>query len=162
MRSECETFLDVGAGTGRGMCFLRDRGKDVRGIEPVTAMIEKAELNGVPRGSLLQGSGYELPFEDEAFDAVFECGVLHHVAEPRPNGGRDGAGGEASNFLIRFESVRTGCAMLRDCSRRLSIRADYGAPLDSFRQKERCTPYPRVMVSHTRIASSILTISWLP
>jgi ubiquinone/menaquinone biosynthesis C-methylase UbiE len=76
------TFLDVGAGTGRGMCFLRDRGKDVRGIEPVTAMIEKAELNGVPRGSLLQGSGYELPFEDEAFDAVFECGVLHHVAEP--------------------------------------------------------------------------------
>jgi ubiquinone/menaquinone biosynthesis C-methylase UbiE len=76
------TFLDVGAGTGRGMCFLRDRGKDVRGIEPVTAMIEKAELNGVPRGSLLQGSGYELPFEDGAFDAVFECGVLHHVAEP--------------------------------------------------------------------------------
>src|ERR1700722_2122557 len=76
------TFLDVGAGTGRGIRFLQDRGKDVRGIEPVTAMIEKAELNGVPRGSLLQGSGYELPFEDEAFDAVFECGVLHHVAEP--------------------------------------------------------------------------------
>jgi ubiquinone/menaquinone biosynthesis C-methylase UbiE len=31
---------------------------------------------------LLQGSGYQLPFEDEAFDAVFECGVLHHVADP--------------------------------------------------------------------------------
>jgi ubiquinone/menaquinone biosynthesis C-methylase UbiE len=76
------TFLDVGAGTGRGMCFLRDRGKEVRGIEPVAAMIEKAELNGVPKGLLLQGSGYELPFEDGAFDAVFECGVLHHVAQP--------------------------------------------------------------------------------
>jgi ubiquinone/menaquinone biosynthesis C-methylase UbiE len=76
------TFLDVGAGTGRGVCFLRDRGKDVRGIEPVAAMIEKAELNGVPPGVLLQGSGYELPFEDGAFDAVFECGVLHHVGEP--------------------------------------------------------------------------------
>jgi ubiquinone/menaquinone biosynthesis C-methylase UbiE len=76
------TFLDVGAGTGRGICFLRDRGKDVRGIEPVAAMIEKAELNGVPEGLLIQGSGYELPFEDESFDAVFECGVLHHVAEP--------------------------------------------------------------------------------
>src|SRR5580704_15117996 len=76
------TFLDVGAGTGRGICFLRDRGKEVRGIEPVAAMIEKAELNGVPKGLLLRGSGYELPFEDEAFDAVFECGVLHHVAEP--------------------------------------------------------------------------------
>jgi ubiquinone/menaquinone biosynthesis C-methylase UbiE len=77
-----QTFLDVGAGTGRGVCFLRDRGKYVRGIEPVAAMIERAELNGVPPGVLLQGSGYELPFEDGAFDAVFECGVLHHVAEP--------------------------------------------------------------------------------
>ena len=77
-----ETFLDVGAGTGRGMCFLRDRGKEVRGVEPVAAMIEKAEANGVPKGALLQGSGYKLPFEDESFDAVFECGVLHHVAEP--------------------------------------------------------------------------------
>jgi ubiquinone/menaquinone biosynthesis C-methylase UbiE len=77
-----QTFLDVGAGTGRGVCFLRDRGKDVRGIEPIAAMIEKAELNGVPPGVLLQGSGYELPFENGAFDAVFECGVLHHVAEP--------------------------------------------------------------------------------
>jgi ubiquinone/menaquinone biosynthesis C-methylase UbiE len=77
-----QTFLDVGAGTGRGVCFLRDRGKEVRGIEPVAAMIEKAELNGVPPGVLLQGSGYELPFENGAFDAVFECGVLHHVAEP--------------------------------------------------------------------------------
>lgn len=76
------TFLDVGAGTGRGICFLRDRGKEVRGIEPVAAMIERAELNGVPKGLLVQGSGYELPFEDRAFDAVFECGVLHHVAEP--------------------------------------------------------------------------------
>ncbi len=76
------TFLDVGAGTGRGICFLRDRGKEVRGVEPVAAMIEKAELNGVPKGLLLQGSGYDLPFADGAFDAVFECGVLHHVADP--------------------------------------------------------------------------------
>ncbi len=76
------SFLDVGAGTGRGVCFLHDRGKEVRGIEPVAAMIQRAESNGVPKGLLLQGSGYELPFEDESFDAVFECGVLHHVADP--------------------------------------------------------------------------------
>src|SRR5277367_5442504 len=44
------TFLDVGAGTGRGMRFLLDRGKEVRGVEPVAAMIEKAESNGVPKG----------------------------------------------------------------------------------------------------------------
>lgn len=77
-----ETFLDVGAGTGRAICFLRDRGKTASGIEPVAAMIKQAELNGVPEGALIQGSGYELPFEDESFDAVLECGVLHHVADP--------------------------------------------------------------------------------
>jgi len=54
------TFLDVGAGTGRGICFLLDRGMEARGIEPVAAMIERAELNGVPKGLLIQGSGYEL------------------------------------------------------------------------------------------------------
>jgi ubiquinone/menaquinone biosynthesis C-methylase UbiE len=77
-----QTFLDVGAGTGRGIRFLLNRGKIARGIEPIAAMIEQAESNGVPKGVLLQGSGYELPFEDGAFDVVFECGVLHHVAQP--------------------------------------------------------------------------------
>ena len=59
-----QTFLPVEVGTGRGMRFLLDRGKEVRGVEPVAAMIEKAESNGVPKGLLLRGSGYELPFED--------------------------------------------------------------------------------------------------
>src|ERR1700761_8772409 len=65
-----QTFLDVGAGTGRGVRLPPEAGKDVRGIEPVAAMIERAESNGVPPGLLLQGSGYELPFEDGTFDAV--------------------------------------------------------------------------------------------
>jgi ubiquinone/menaquinone biosynthesis C-methylase UbiE len=77
------SFLDVGAGTGRGVCFMRERGKDVRGIEPVAAMIAEAERHGVPPGVLVQGSGYELPFADGAFDTVFACGVMHHVAEPQ-------------------------------------------------------------------------------
>jgi len=77
-----QTLLDVGAGTGRGVSFMHDRGKQVRGIEPVGAMIQQAEANGVPKGLIIQGSGYELPFEDSAFDVAFECGVLHHVAEP--------------------------------------------------------------------------------
>jgi predicted TPR repeat methyltransferase len=50
-----QSFLDVGAGTGMGIRFLQDRGKEVRGIEPMAAMIEKAEANGVPKGLLLQG-----------------------------------------------------------------------------------------------------------
>jgi ubiquinone/menaquinone biosynthesis C-methylase UbiE len=76
------TFLDVGAGTGRGVRFFHDRGKQVRGIELVPAMIEKAEASGLAKGLILQGSAYKLPFENGSFDAVFECGVLHHVDDP--------------------------------------------------------------------------------
>jgi len=77
-----QTLLDVGAGTGRGVRFLHERGKLVRGIEPVAAMIAEAEANGIPRGLIIQGDGYQLPFENAEFDVAFECGVLHHVAKP--------------------------------------------------------------------------------
>lgn len=81
-RFQLESLLDVGSGTGRGIKFLLDRRRNVHGIEPVKALIEQAELRGVPKGLILEGSGYSLPFEDASFDAVFECGVLHHVREP--------------------------------------------------------------------------------
>lgn len=81
-RFQLESLLDVGAGTGRGVKFLLDRRRYAQGIEPVKALIEQAELRGVPKGLILEGSGYSLPFEDASFDAVFECGVLHHVEEP--------------------------------------------------------------------------------
>jgi ubiquinone/menaquinone biosynthesis C-methylase UbiE len=81
-RFKLKTLLDVGAGTGRGVRFLLDHGRKVSGIEPVKALIEQAENRGVPKGVIVQGTGYSLPFNDASFDAVFECGVLHHVAEP--------------------------------------------------------------------------------
>jgi len=81
-RLKIDTLLDVGAGTGRGVRFLLERGRNVRGVEPVAALISQAEEHGVPRGAIVEGSGYSLPFPDHSFDAVLECGVLHHVAEP--------------------------------------------------------------------------------
>ena len=48
-RFNLATLLDVGAGTGRGVRFLLERGRDVRGIEPVTALIQEAEKRGVPK-----------------------------------------------------------------------------------------------------------------
>jgi ubiquinone/menaquinone biosynthesis C-methylase UbiE len=77
-----ETFLDVGAGTGRGVEFLASRGKSVKGIEPVAELIEAGERRGVAKGSILLGSGLSLPFADGSVDAVLECGVLHHVPKP--------------------------------------------------------------------------------
>ena len=81
-RFHLESLLDVGAGSGRGVRFLLNRKRNVQGIEPVKALIEQAEIRSVPKGLIVEGSGYSLPFENESFDAVFECGVLHHVAEP--------------------------------------------------------------------------------
>jgi SAM-dependent methyltransferase len=73
-----KSILDVGSGTGRAVKFLHDRGRVVRGIEPIQALIDQSEL-----APLIQcGSGDALPYADHSFDAVIECGVLHHVADP--------------------------------------------------------------------------------
>jgi len=81
-RFRLESLLDVGAGTGRGVNFLLSRKRKVYGLEPVRALIEQAECQGLPKSSFIEGTGYALPFKDASFDAVFECGVLHHVRDP--------------------------------------------------------------------------------
>jgi ubiquinone/menaquinone biosynthesis C-methylase UbiE len=80
------SVLDVGCGTGRGMkYFLEHRpGVQVRGVEPVAALIEQAVCrNSVPAELITEGSGEVLPFADRSVDAAFECGILHHVKEPK-------------------------------------------------------------------------------
>lgn len=77
-----KTFLDVGAGTGRCMQFFLERGKDIRGIEPVAQLIEEAERKGIPKGLIQEGSGYSLPYPDSSIDVCVEGAVLHHVADP--------------------------------------------------------------------------------
>lgn len=99
-----ETFLDVGAGTGRAVEFLTGRGKSVRGVEPVAELIEAGERRGVPKGLLIQGSGLNLPFEDGSVDAVLECGVLHHVAQPE-------------KVIAEMMRVARRAVFLSDCNR---------------------------------------------
>ena len=79
------SVLDVGTGTGRGVRHFIDRHDqiEVRGVEPVRAMIDQAvQANDVPEGCIVEATGSPLPFDAEAFDVVCEFGVLHHVAEP--------------------------------------------------------------------------------
>jgi ubiquinone/menaquinone biosynthesis C-methylase UbiE len=79
-----KSVLDVGAGTGRAMRFLRERcpGVTVKGIEPVAALREQGYRNGIPEADLVDGDGSRLPFADGAFDLVCEFAVLHHVPKP--------------------------------------------------------------------------------
>ena len=81
---EARSCLDVGSGTGRAISFLKDRRPGLRymGIEPVAELREVACKKGIGPEIILDGSGYDLPFDDEQFDVVCEVGVLHHVADP--------------------------------------------------------------------------------
>jgi ubiquinone/menaquinone biosynthesis C-methylase UbiE len=84
-RIGARSVLDVGCGTGRGIGYLLRANPDleVKGIEPVAALVEQAiESNGIPSTALIIGSGENLPFPDLSFDAVISLGVLHHVPDP--------------------------------------------------------------------------------
>src|ERR1700733_236538 len=78
------SVLDVGAGTGRAMGWLKQRFPDVivKGIEPVEQLRKKAYDKGIPSNDLVAGDGYALPFEPNSFDLVCEFAVLHHVERP--------------------------------------------------------------------------------
>jgi SAM-dependent methyltransferase len=81
-----KSVLDVGSGTGRGVKHFLERNPniEVKGIEPVRALIEQGEQKGIPSGAVVEGRGDEMPFDDESFDVVCEFGILHHVADPKP------------------------------------------------------------------------------
>ncbi len=79
-----KTVLDVGCGTGRGLVHIRQYHPrlGVFGIDPVAELLQIGVDKGIPPCALVRGDASCLPFEDGAFDAVMELGMLHHV--PRP------------------------------------------------------------------------------
>ncbi|MBK1699575.1 class I SAM-dependent methyltransferase [Thiococcus pfennigii] len=78
------SVLDVGAGTGRAMTFLRQVSPNLRvvGVEPVEELRNVGHQKGIPVADLIDGDGYNLEFSDGEFDLVCEVGVLHHVRDP--------------------------------------------------------------------------------
>ncbi|MBI3307201.1 MAG: methyltransferase domain-containing protein [Candidatus Omnitrophica bacterium] len=73
-------ILEVGANTGNQlMCLKRMGFSNLFGIEPQAEAIElsKCKSEGI---LLLQGTAFDIPFEDGEFDLVFTSGVLIHIA----------------------------------------------------------------------------------
>lgn len=80
--SDISSVLDVGCGTGRAMKYLSERGIDAWGLEPVPELIGEAiSKHGLDVHSFVCGTGENLPFAAQSFDAVCEFGMLHHVPD---------------------------------------------------------------------------------
>ena len=79
-----QSVLDVGAGTGRAMRFLKSRFPNllVKGVEPVEGLRSRGHAQGIQPEDLVAGDGANLPFADRSFDLVCEFAVLHHVRRP--------------------------------------------------------------------------------
>jgi ubiquinone/menaquinone biosynthesis C-methylase UbiE len=81
---ECTSVLDIGAGTGRAVRYLKERKPNVKivGIEPVAAMRQQAYRLGVAESDIVDGNATNIPFPDRSFDVVMETGVFHHIPQP--------------------------------------------------------------------------------
>lgn len=61
------TLLDVGCGGGSHTLAFADAGWDVTGVDPSSAQLRLARERGC---NVVQASAEQLPFDDDAFDAV--------------------------------------------------------------------------------------------
>ncbi len=79
------SVLDVGAGTGRGLIFLKSMFPELRvvGVEPSPELRKIGHDKGLSREELIDGDALNLGFTNGSFDLVCEFGVLHHVKYPR-------------------------------------------------------------------------------
>jgi SAM-dependent methyltransferase len=82
------SLLDCGCGSGSitvGLAEAVSPGR-VIGIDVERSVIERAVLrtkqHAITNARFQVGSGYELPFEDNSFDAVFAHALLEHLGEP--------------------------------------------------------------------------------
>jgi SAM-dependent methyltransferase/ketosteroid isomerase-like protein len=76
--------LDVGCGTGDNALFLAGLARDVVGIDASKLAIEKASTKARQRGLAVDfvcGDATALPFSDQSFDSVLDCGLLHVLQE---------------------------------------------------------------------------------
>jgi SAM-dependent methyltransferase len=73
--------LDWGAGWGQNAALLSAHGLTVTAYDVEDKGAAQGLLAGTPVAYVV-GPGPALPFDDGAFDAVLNCGVLEHVDEP--------------------------------------------------------------------------------
>jgi SAM-dependent methyltransferase len=78
-RPDAKTVLDVGAGTGLLVSEAAAAGLDATGVEPSSALVERAAERGTV---LLQGALPHPSLIGRGFDIVFLVDVIEHVSDP--------------------------------------------------------------------------------
>ena len=75
-------ILDLGCGTGNYLQHLHTEAVEYIGLEQSEGMVNqcksKIELLGITNSTVVQGSAFELPFQDEEFTAIITTQTIHH------------------------------------------------------------------------------------
>jgi len=79
---QCDSVVDIGAGTGALTRLLVDRARHVTAVEPDARMAEVLAAR-VPAATVLSGSAEELPLADGECDAVVGSSMWHWVDQER-------------------------------------------------------------------------------
>lgn len=73
-----KTILDIGYGDGRNLCFFKELGMKVYGIEPLEEVIAHSS-NNFKWAILKQGSNCNIPFKENMFDYVIASHSIYYL-----------------------------------------------------------------------------------
>jgi SAM-dependent methyltransferase len=78
--------LDIGCGPGWFTKMYAQGGAQVTGMDITAKATQTAKrylkLRELNSGNIIRGDGQKLPFENNSFDLVASCGVIHHIPDP--------------------------------------------------------------------------------
>jgi len=79
-----DRLLDIGCGTGAALLTVKDKYKELIGIDPNPNAVKFArdKMSNFDHIKVLQSSAYNLSFENGLFDAVLFLDILEHLSEP--------------------------------------------------------------------------------
>jgi ubiquinone/menaquinone biosynthesis C-methylase UbiE len=81
-RPGTKRVLDVGCGTGHWLNILSDLPVELIGLDPSSAMLEKARAHAT-RAGLVCAPAEGMPFQAKSFDLIFCVNAFHHFSDPK-------------------------------------------------------------------------------
>jgi ubiquinone/menaquinone biosynthesis C-methylase UbiE len=81
-----ERVLDLACGTGELLHRIARRSPQAElvGVDLASGMVDRArqKLSGTPRAQVQRADGHDLPFADNAFDAILCANTFHYFTHP--------------------------------------------------------------------------------